>query len=282
MSDETGDDVAVSVVVPAHNEGRGIERLLTRLGAAEWLEVLVVCNGCTDNTADVARRFPVTVIEITEPSKAQALEVGDAAAAHAIRAYIDADIDIDAAAVQSCARRLGGGVMVSSPARDLRLARSSPIVRWYYDVWVRLPQVRDGVFGRGVIVLSAGGVERIRGLPRMMSDDLVVSEAFALDERAVVEEARAGIEAPRTVKDLLRRRIRVATGNVQADAAGLRTSSARTSFQDLIALASREPRLVGKVIVFVAVTLVARVGARRRIKSGDYVTWLRDESSRQH
>lgn len=52
-------------------------------------------------------------------------------------------------------------------------------MRWYYDVWQRLPQVREGLFGRGMIVLSPEGHERVRALPQVMSDDLAMSESFA-------------------------------------------------------------------------------------------------------
>src|SRR3954470_11754775 len=50
----------ISVVVPAHDEEQVITRCLRALTggtAAEEVEVIVVCNGCSDRTADVARRF---------------------------------------------------------------------------------------------------------------------------------------------------------------------------------------------------------------------------------
>ena len=71
-----------SVVIPAHNEERGIGRTLdtlrSGLGPGE-VDVVVVCNGCTDATAEVVRReFPdVRVVEIPQASKSDAVAIGN-------------------------------------------------------------------------------------------------------------------------------------------------------------------------------------------------------------
>lgn len=67
-----------SIVIPAHNEGQVIGRLLDSLlaGPAEdETDIVVVCNGCTDDTAQIAAaRGPrVRVVDIPTPSKHAAL-----------------------------------------------------------------------------------------------------------------------------------------------------------------------------------------------------------------
>lgn len=55
----------ISVVVPAFNEERLLPDCLMSLGAQDYrgaYEVIVVDNGSTDSTADVARRFGVRVV----------------------------------------------------------------------------------------------------------------------------------------------------------------------------------------------------------------------------
>jgi hypothetical protein len=42
----------------------------------------------------------------------------------------------------------------------------------------------------------------------------------------------------------------------------------------------REPRLAPRMPVFLAAALIARRRARAAVSSGDFSTWLRDESSR--
>jgi hypothetical protein len=115
----------------------------------------------------------------------------------------------------------------------------------------------------------------------MMSDDLVVSEAFADHERTIVDEAVVVVHPPRTTRDLVRRRARVATGNAQADAAGLRTPAATTGVRTLVRIAVAHPLVAPKMLVFVGITIVSRVRARRSVRRGDFTTWLRDDSSRE-
>ena len=57
-------------------------------------------------------------------------------------------------------------------------------------------------------------------------------------------------------------------------------ASARTRPRDLVALVRAEPRLAPRVMVFLAVAVLARWGASREVQRNQYSTWLRDESSR--
>lgn len=276
----------VSVVIPAHNEERLLPLLLTALtsgpGRAE-LDIVVVCNGCTDGTAEAAGRFspPVRVDEVAAASKASALRRGDELARDFPRAYIDADVVIDRSSVLLLRDALAdGSVLACGPRRLLDLTGAAPLVRWYYDVWQRLPQVEQGLFGRGVIMVSAEGYERLRQLPQVMSDDLAMSEAFSAKERRVVPDAVVVVRPPRTARDLLRRRVRVVTGNAQVDEQGLRNSESRTSVRGLLSMVSRSPGLVLKLPAFVVITLLARLLSRPAVRTQDFSTWHRDDSSR--
>ncbi|MFE3999821.1 glycosyltransferase [Nocardioides sp. YIM B13467] len=273
-----------SVVVPAHNETRGLSENLTALldGIPEGaVEVVVVCNGCTDDTASVARRVPgVRVLEIAEASKARAVEVGNAAAVTYPRLHLDADVRLAGADLLRLVDALDeAGVLAVAPGRSIPTEHSSWPVRAYYRVWQALPAVRSGLFGRGAFCLTAEGQARVAGAGvSLMNDDLVASELFTPAERRVVTDATVVVRPPRTVKDLVKRRIRVATGNAQADAHGARHGS--TSISDLLKLGLRQPAIGLRVPVFMTVTLVARMLSRRAVRTGDYTTWLRDESSR--
>lgn len=277
--------VTASLVIPAHDEAVGISRLLDQLAepaATGEFEVVVVCNGCADNTAQVARRYPgVVVLESDIPSKSLALRLGDGRATAFPRLYVDADIELTSDAVRSLAAAVRpGAALAAGPTRVLALDGVPWLVRVYYGVWERLPQVQAGLFGRGVIAMSREAHDRVVALPDAMSDDLAISEAFAPVERAVVEQASVVIRVPRTVRDLLRRRIRVHQGNAELDGRSGRSVQSQTSVRTLAVLARRQPRLVPGIVVFLAVAVAGKLGARRRIRRGD-VSWQRDVSSRE-
>jgi glycosyltransferase involved in cell wall biosynthesis len=276
-----------SIVIPAHNEAKVIGRLLDALltGARPGeFDVVVVANGCSDRTADIARVHPggVTVLELPQGSKYLALEAGDAAATGFPRLYVDADIELDLHSARRLVTALTEpGILAASPARALDVAHSSWLVRAYYRIWNQLPVVRRGLFGRGVLVVSEVGYQRIADRPAVMADDLYLHSQFTDEERVVVADATSIVHGPRTIGDLLRRRIRAAQGNSELGAASDgRTDSSVTSGRDLVSLLREHPAQAVDVAVFVAITVVARLQAKRLRRRGGAAPWLRDESSR--
>lgn len=277
--------VLASVVIPAHNESASIARTLTALRTGtspDELEVVVVCNGCTDDTASRARQADpaALVLETAQPGKASALRLGNESARTFPRVHLDADIELSGTHVRALVAALGAGVHAAGPRREVPLEGCSRLVRAYYRVWERLPTVRAGLFGRGVVALTEEGQLRVSALPSVMSDDLVVSDAFDPDERRVVDEAVAVVRPPRTTADLLRRRERVVTGTTQAEMSGVRRESSATTPAHLVEVLRHEPRLLPDMVVFLGLTAVARVRGRRAVRRGDFTTWQRDESSR--
>jgi glycosyltransferase involved in cell wall biosynthesis len=275
-----------SVVIPAHDEEASIGRTLRALRqgvAADDLDVVVVCNGCSDATAERAREADprARVIEVPQPSKNEAVRVGNAATDVFPRVHLDADIELSGRDVLALLAPLeAGNALATAPRREVPRAGCSRWVRWYYDVWEALPNVDAGLFGRGVVALSREGQARVEALDQMLNDDLGMSDAFAAGERQVVTDAVAVVRPPRTVRDLVRRRIRVATGNTQAGRLGVRRPGSRTRVRTLLGLAVTRPGVAARLPVFLGVWLMAALGARRAVRAGDFQTWQRDESSR--
>ena len=275
------------MIIPAHNEARVIGRLLGQLTSAARpgeLDIIVVPNGCTDDTAEVAASFgpPVRVLPIPVASKHDALRAGDDAAQNFPRLYVDADVELRAEDVRALYAALQDSrTLAVGPHRVLAMSGVRWPVRWYYDVWGKLPEVRAGLFGRGVIGVSQAGHQRVASLPPLLSDDLAAALVFGPNERIIVPDAQVVIHPPRTLGDLLRRRVRVATGVTQIERdQSAPESTARTRPADLLAIVKQGPRMAPRVAVFATVTVVARLLAGRAARRKDYSTWLRDESSR--
>jgi hypothetical protein len=276
-----------TVVIPAHNEGRVITRLLEQLinGAEPGeMDIIVVANGCTDDTAEVAASFgpPVRVLSLPVACKQEALAAGDRAATGFPRIYLDADVELradDARALAAALRQ--PGVLAAAPRRELVMAGRPWQVRWYYDVWTLLPGVQRGLWARGAIAVNEAGHRRLVGLPALQADDLAASLMFEPHETVLAPDARVVIHPPRTFAGLLYRRTRCVTGVAQIELTqDLDGSADRTRMADLIGVIRRQPGMLPRVGYFLSVAVFARLKAIRPRAQGDYLTWLRDESSR--
>jgi glycosyltransferase involved in cell wall biosynthesis len=276
-----------SIIIPAHDEaeivGRLIKKLLKTMRPGEF-EIIVVANGCHDDTATRAAAIDpaIRVISLPVPSKHQALVAGNQAASRFPRLYVDADVELGTEDVRALVRALDEpGLMCAGPLRIHDMTGSPWQVRWWYSIWMQLPEVRKGFFGRGVIGVSAAGYARLLKMPPLMADDLAASLAFLSHERLVVAEARVLIHPPRTFADLLRSRTRAAMGSDQLESTSTAvTASARTRLSDVMKIVMRAPHRAPQAALFLAVAVAARRRARTLAAERGYTTWLRDESSR--
>ena len=137
-----------SVVIPAYDESAGIRRSLDALFdgvALGELDVVVVCNGCTDDTAALARSsgHPLRVIELDTASKRAALRAGDRAALAFPRIYLDADVVLRGSAARAALEWLR--LALSPPGRRFatRAAVRRAPVRSYYRARSRVPALLD-------------------------------------------------------------------------------------------------------------------------------------------
>lgn len=276
----------ISVIIPAHNEASVIARTLKAMseGAEPGeLEVIVVCNACTDDTASVARRFAplVRVIETDIPGKTNALNLGDEAAQGFPRIYADADVIVTVKTIRTLARRLEqGDVLAVAPTPSFDLTRCSWPVRACYEIRSLLPSAQEGIGGSGVYALSQAGRARFPEFPALTADDGYVRIQFQPEERETLRSASSTVFPPRTIKDLIATKTRAHYGSFELAALfpGLWENRGESNHKSLIHL-FKDPRLWIKLATYCLVTAIAKHRAQSRLRGGSAV-WERDHTSR--
>jgi glycosyltransferase involved in cell wall biosynthesis len=276
-----------SVVIAAHNEesvlGSCLDALLFQGVRSD--EIVVVANGCSDRTADIARERDVVVIDLEQAGKAGALNAGDVVASGYPRIYLDADIVVPSGGVASVMSTFEQFPLALAvvPRRRVNTADRTWPVRAYYAVSTRLPAFREGLFGRGMIALSAEGRGRFAEFPTMVADDLFIDAQFSDAEKFVASGVEVVVEVPFTTRDLLRRLVRVRRGNAQmraAGAAGEVEASVRPSQRwAWLRATAGHPTLWGRAVTYVILTTIAGRRARRQGDSAE--AWGHDTSTRE-
>ncbi len=272
----------ISVIIPAHNEESVIARCLESVlkGARPGeLEVIVACNGCKDRTAAIARGFgaPVKVVEIDESSKVAAINAAELVTTSFPRVYIDADVELSITSIRKLVQPLiDGRALMATPDFSVDLSRSSWPVRAFYRVWTQLDYNKsDGRVGSGVYSLSGHGRARFGEIPRVINDDGFVRLQYKPGERMTVYDARSYVEAPRTIRSLIRAKTRVRRGIRQLQAMGLFTEKVnrRSSY---FSLAFR-PLLWPSLPVYYAIVFATKLCAASSAPAST-AKWNRDDS----
>lgn len=276
----------ISIVVPAHNESSVIARNLNAwVNHADpgELEIIVVCNGCTDNTSEIARRFgpAVRVIESDVASKTHALNLGDKSARGFPRIYADADIFLTVDAIRALVHRLGqGDVFVVAPTADVNPTNCSWLIRRYFEIRAQLPSAKEGIGGSGVYCLSEAGRKRFAQFPDIIADDTFVRLQFKPHERATLATVKSTVFPACRIRQLIAVRTRAYAGTFQLSRhfPELESNKSPSNNRALTRLIFN-PRYWFGLFIYIYVNIAARIRARVSPLRGSS-RWARDLSSR--
>ena len=278
-----------SVVIPARDESAVIARCLRAATATlrpEEAEIIVVCNGCTDDTAEIARSFAplVRVLETSIASKSKALNLGDSLATKFPRIYLDADIEVESEVLRALASLLSGdsAVLAASPRGIVCLDDRGLAVRSFYTVWTALPYFQEGPFGSGLFAFSHEGRRRFGQFPNIIADDGFARLAVEPHERSVLESGTFKIFPPTTISGVLKINVRARAGlhQLRKQCPGLDRHESSSPAHSLLAVA-RRPRLWPHAPFYFGVMLIAGLAARYKLWMGREEVWERDSTSRE-
>ncbi|MFF7788721.1 glycosyltransferase [Streptomyces sp. NPDC007991] len=223
----------VTVLVPAYNEEAGIESTVRSLLASThpYLEVIVIDDGSTDRTADLATWIDdprVRVIRQPNSGKAAALNTGLACASHDIVVMVDADTVFEPDAlyrlIQPLAHPAVGAVSGNTKVgnrhgllgrwQHLEYVFGFNLDRRMFEVLECMPTVPGaiGAFRRDAL-MGVGGVSE----DTLAEDTDLTMALWRAGWRVVYEEsAVAWTEVPTTLGQLWRQRYRWCYGTLQA------------------------------------------------------------------
>ncbi len=276
-----------SIIIPVHNEASVLASTLNSilLQMQDEDELIVVCNGCTDDSADIARSLSskLTVIETSIPSKVNALNLGDKLAGRFPRLYIDADIRLsDGALGKICDSLRPGGYLAASAEPVMDFEGASWAVKAYYQIWLSLPYSKVGMMGAGMYALSEEARQRFDEFPEIIADDGYVRALFKEHERGNVANAYAYVRAPVNLHWLLKIKMRSRLGTMEfvSRYPELIDNEAK-DYKNAIFSVLKNPLNWPKAFIYLYVNLISRLGAKRRFKKLDQYQWERDLSTRQ-
>ena len=199
MEVATGAFQGVSVLIPAHNEADWLPACLDALCAADPVagpvEVIVVANGCTDDTAELARRkapafeargWALRVLELAQGSKLGALNAGEAAARGAVLLYLDADVLVSPPLLAQLAEALAEDAPRYASGMPQVTTSGDWVTRHYTRFWQTTGFMTHGVPGFGVFAMNRTGRARWGEWPDIISDDTFARLNFRPEERIAV------------------------------------------------------------------------------------------------
>jgi phosphatidyl-myo-inositol dimannoside synthase len=101
-------DTSISVIIPAFNSSKTITKTLQGLQAQTLkpIEIIVVDDGSTDETAEIAKKFQVKLIQQTNQGASAARNAGFKIASGEFILFCDADLEIKINMLESLARAL--------------------------------------------------------------------------------------------------------------------------------------------------------------------------------
>jgi len=228
-------EVFVSVLIPAFNEERVIERSVMHVLSSEnvQLEVIVIDDGSKDRTSEIIEKAfaddpRVHLIKLENGGKARALNHGLALARSEIVIALDADTQFEPGTIARLARWFASDDRLAAVAGNAKVGnRINIVTKWQaleYITAQNLERRALARLGAMTVVPGAIGAWRKQAIlevggypPETLAEDQDLTIAVQRKDWNVAYDqgAVAWTEAPQTLKQLARQRFRWAFGTIQ-------------------------------------------------------------------
>ena len=224
----------VSVIVPAYNEEAHIASCLEAIQRQDYagdVEVIVVNDGSTDRTAEIASKYPISLVDLkTNVGKANALNVGIEHSKGDILVFSDSDSELGSDAVTLIVNSLeehpdagavAGNIYINDIGRNNSFLKRFQMIEYYTDQEIS----RHLQSLSGKVLVCPGPLFAVRreiAEKTMFNDRSVIEDAdFTIGilkhNRKVLREpqAKAYTDAPLSLRNWFNQRKRWWYGNLQ-------------------------------------------------------------------
>lgn len=228
-------DVFVSVLIPAYNEERVIERSVAQVLESRnvRVEVIVIDDGSRDRTSEIVRESfgqdrRVRLLTLQNGGKARALNRGLELATGDIVVALDADTQFERDTIARLARWFAADPKLGAVAGNAKVGnRINIVTKWQaleYITAQNLERRALARLGAMTVVPGAVGAWRKQAIldvggypPETLAEDqdLTIAVQRAGWQVSYDQSAIAWTEAPQTLKQLARQRFRWAFGTIQ-------------------------------------------------------------------
>jgi len=265
-----------TIVIAAFNEENNIHQT----GQTDDFQIVVVCNGCTDNTEEIiTNEFPLIFKEsLVGASKSLAIRHAESLNIGYPRLYLDADILLPqhhAETLISTAKNHTEAALFV-PVSKVDTHASSFIVKTYYQAWYSTPHVKRKGFGSGAYLLNENGRKKFGLWPKLIADDGFLRAIFKPNEIIITKDSTVTVKAPKTISSLLKVKTRSKLGNLQLKQYFTQNHLKASHHQT--ANSQSNMNLTQK-FVYYSINLIALMGAHLNWLIGN-TTWHRDNSNR--
>ena len=213
----------LTVAVLVHNGATAIRPTLRGLSSQHEIgevHTIVACNGCSDNSVEVAREA-ATLFE-SAGGHYEVLDlppIGRCGALNSVRRrcrggllVLDQDAILSRGGLSAITRAFEQGYHFAT-LRPTFTRSPSPIVRAYYRFWTQSVYVRRSPATIGLYAVSQEGLAQLPAFPPIHSDDKFARMHFKPHERVRIGHEWYRVTAQADVRALVRDRSRYNQGN---------------------------------------------------------------------
>jgi hypothetical protein len=164
--------------------------------------------------------------------------------------------------------------LLLAPRAKINCSNSDAFVQLFYSAWEKTTFFIEQGYGSGVYAINESARKLFDTFPNVTSDDGFVRHISPTLKVGVCEDANSNVEAPRSISDLIKIKIRIKAGKSELSNTA-NSSNASNSKRRFIL----KPTIT-EFIFYVFINLYIGLKVKLELRKGGSLIWHRDESTR--